>query len=166
MIVVDAPHAPGETAKVEGRLLDPKPWAVKEIDTVTGEWLLVRDRDPFVPAFYPPDIEASYFEGAQRPKFVLHRRREAELRRAKIAAVMAQTGKLVCEVPNCDFDFKERYDELGEGYVQVHHLIPLNKAPKEGRKIFLKDLAVVCANCHAMIHRNGECRPLQGLISE
>jgi 5-methylcytosine-specific restriction protein A len=43
-------------------------------------------------------------------------------------------------------------------------VIPLNKAPKEGRKIFLKDLAIVCANCHAMIHRNGECRPLEGLI--
>jgi 5-methylcytosine-specific restriction enzyme A len=107
----------------------------------------------------------SYFEGAQRPKYVLHRRREGELRRAKITEAMAKKGKLVCEVPNCGFDFKERYGTLGEGYAQVHHLIPLNKAPKEGRKIYLKDLAIVCANCHAMIHVRGKCRPLEGLLS-
>jgi len=28
----------------------------------------------------------------------------------------------------------------------------------EGRKIFLKDVAIVCANCHVMIHANGKCR--------
>jgi 5-methylcytosine-specific restriction protein A len=86
------------------------------------------------------------------------------MRRAKIAEALTKDGKLVCEVPSCKFDFKERYGPLGEGYAQVHHLIPLKKAPPEGRKIFLKDLAIVCANCHAMIHRNGDCRPLEGLI--
>jgi hypothetical protein len=34
------------------------------------------------------------------------------------------------------------------------------------RQIFLKDRAIVCANCHAMIHRNGDCRPLERLISQ
>ena len=29
-----------------------------------------------------------------------------------------------------------------------------------GREVKLKDLAVVCANCHAMIHIGGKCRPL------
>ena len=29
----------------------------------------------------------------------------------------------------------------------------------------LSDLAVVCCNCHAMIHRNGECRDLNTLIA-
>jgi hypothetical protein len=151
-------------SRVKARFLDPVSWAVKEFNVESGEWLLVRGLKPVVPAFSPPDIELSYFEGTQRVKFILHRRREAQLRRDKIAQVLARDGKLVCEVPNCEFDFKERYGSLGEGYAQVHHRIPLNKAPKEGRKIFLKDLAVVCANCHAMIHRNGKCRPLEGLL--
>ncbi|WP_422110022.1 hypothetical protein [Bradyrhizobium elkanii] len=43
--------------------------------------------------------------------------------------------------------------------------MPLHKAPKEGRQVLLKDLAIVCANCHAMIHTGGQCRPLEGLIS-
>jgi 5-methylcytosine-specific restriction enzyme A len=73
-------------------------------------------------------------------------------RRAEATA----SGKLICEVPNCGFDFKKRYGAIGDGYAQVHHLVPLKNAPFDGRKIFLKDLAVVCANCHVMIHRGGE----------
>ena len=30
----------------------------------------------------------------------------------------------------------------------------------------LADLAIVCANCHPMIHRDKESRPLQGLIRQ
>jgi 5-methylcytosine-specific restriction protein A len=151
-------------SKVSARLLDPIPWAVKAFNFETGEWLLVRGAKPTVPAFSPPDAELSYFEGTQRMRFILHRRREAELRRRKIAQTLELHGKLVCEVPNCNFDFSERYGPLGDGYAQVHHLIPLSKAPGEGRKIFLEDLAIVCANCHVMIHRNGKCRPLTGLL--
>ncbi|MBR1157582.1 HNH endonuclease [Bradyrhizobium elkanii] len=56
-------------------------------------------------------------------------------------------------------------DPLADNDAAVHHLIPLHKAPKEGRQVLLKDLAIVCANCHAMIHTGGQCRPLEGLIS-
>ena len=150
-------------SKVSARLLDPEPWAVKEYNLATGEWLLIRGAKPFAPAVETPDVELSFFEGKTRWRFVLHRKREAELRRAKIVEAMS-AGKLVCEVLNCGFDFEECYGPLGSGYAQAHHKIPLKKAPPEGRKIFLKDLAVVCANCHVMIHRGGECRPLEGLI--
>jgi 5-methylcytosine-specific restriction protein A len=170
VIVVDGKQRnPAEAkpvaSKVSARLLDSEPWAVKEYNLATGEWLLIRGAKPFAPAVETPDVELSFFEGKSRWRFVLHRKREAELRRAKIAEAMS-AGKLVCEVPNCGFDFEERYGALGSGYAQVHHKIPLKKAPPEGRKIFLKDLAVVCANCHVMIHRRGECRSIEGLISK
>ena len=69
VIVCITTRVAGVTSKVEGRLLDPEPWAVKEHNTATGEWLLVRGKEPLVPAFYPPDIETSYFEGSQRARF-------------------------------------------------------------------------------------------------
>jgi 5-methylcytosine-specific restriction protein A len=95
----------------------------------------------------------------------LHRRREAALRKKKLlASLIENDGVLRCEVPGCGFDFKARYGKLGEGYAHVHHKQPLADAPSEGTKTSLKDLAVVCANCHAMIHVGGECRPLGGLI--
>lgn len=150
-------------SQVNARLLDPLPWAVKDYNLGTGEWLLIRGAKPYAPAVESSDVELAYFEGTSRWRFVLHRKREAELRRAKISKVMS-VGRLVCEVPNCGFDFEKRYGEVGKDYAQVHHKTPLSNAPPEGRKISINDLAVVCANCHVMIHRWGQCRPLDGLI--
>lgn len=108
------------------------------------------------------DEELSAFEGKLRTFFVKHRERERRLRDAKIqAALRAGKGSLPCEVPGCGFDFLEVYGDLGAGYAQVHHKSPLGAAPGRGRRTDLDDLAIVCANCHAMIHRGGECRDLR-----
>jgi len=150
---------------VSGRLLDRTPWAVTEYNYETGECLLLRGEKPTPPPIDPPDLAASWFEGKRRQAFVYHRHREAQLRRAKIQDCLDRNGgRLVCEVPNCRFDFFDRYGALGKGYAQVHHLLPLSNSPPEGRKTQLKDLAIVCANCHVMIHIGGECRPLGNLI--
>ncbi len=91
-------------------------------------------------------------------------RRVRRLREAKIAeALKAGGGRLRCEVPRCGFDFEERYGELGRGYIHVHHREQLRGVV--GRRVRnVGDLAIVCANCHAMIHRFGQCRDLEGLI--
>jgi hypothetical protein len=140
-IVIDGkqrnPNAAQPVAsRVAARLLDPESWAVTEFNYETGEWLLIRGVRPPVPAVSAADAELSFFEGKQRPRFILHRRREGELRRKKIEQVLEANGKLVCEVPKCGFDFKERYGPVGQGYAQVHHLIPLNKAPRRVAKYF------------------------------
>lgn len=152
---------------VQARLLDPVGWAVTEFNDVTGECLLERGKHPVLPAIESPDLELSYFEGRQRRAFINHRHREGRARREKIDdAIRTSGGRLICEVPGCGFDFFRCYGDLGKGYAHVHHLRPLHKSPKEGRAVKLSDLAIVCANCHAMIHRGGECRELAGLISE
>ena len=61
------------------------------------------------------------------------------------------TGKLSCEV--CGFDFKARYGDLGEGYAECHHTIPVSQLKKQ-QKTKLSDLSILCANCHRMIHRS------------
>ena len=103
-------------------------------------------------------------EGAVRVKMIIHRQREAKLRERKIDDALAITGQLACEVPGCGFDFKKRYGSLGSRYAEVHHLKPLAARAKKGALTRLEDLAIVCANCHRMIHRGGECLPLEGLI--
>jgi predicted HNH restriction endonuclease len=103
-------------------------------------------------------------EGAVLQRLVSHRRREQKLRTAKIRQVLVRSGGVLrCEVPGCGFDFRVAYGTLGDGYAQVHHRRPLSTSD-ENQITTLDDLAVVCANCHAMIHRNGECRPLEQLI--
>ena len=42
--------------------------------------------------------------------------------------------------------------ELGEGYIHVHHRVPLHFTGEIENK--LEDLILVCANCHVMIHRH------------
>ena len=57
---------------------------------------------------------------------------------------------LSCEV--CGFNFKEQYGDLGKDYCEVHHKIPLSLLKKSTRTE-LSDLAIVCSNCHRMLHR-------------
>lgn len=112
------------------------------------------------------DDEISSFEGEERITLIRHRRREHKLRAAKLKeALEAGNGRLKCEVPRCGFDFYEVYGELGFEFAQIHHLQPLgDRSTPSVTK--LNDLAIVCANCHAMIHRSGACRPLEGLIPQ
>lgn len=122
------------------------------------------------PAFLPstsinPAEDEDGYEGQVKKLLVKHRRRESRKRKQKIAdAIRRNNGRLICEVPNCGFDFHAKYGELGAGFAEVHHKKPLSKAPRAGTTVKLVDLAIVCANCHRMIHVGGQCRPLVGLI--
>lgn len=90
--------------------------------------------------------------------------RDAALRNAKIEqARKASGGRLICEVPGCGFDFESVYGVTGKGFAHVHHVEQLSSR-KGRRQTSLDQLKIVCANCHAMIHRYGECRDIEGLI--
>jgi serine/threonine protein kinase len=72
-------------------------------------------------------------------------------------------GRLACEA--CGFDFAQVYGKLGEGFIECHHTKPVSKLRK-GDKTKLSDLALVCANCHRMLHRGGETLTLGMLRSK
>ena len=156
-----------KASAVKWRLLDEEPWAVTQYDYATRECIIMRGVPPPPTSCSSVDVELSAFEGTKRKAFIWHRHREARLRREKIKQALADNGgRLLCEVPNCGFDFNEKYGSLGGGYIQVHHREQLNTSPPSGRRVTLNDLAVVCANCHAMVHRGGECRELDTLIAD
>ena len=74
-------------------------------------------------------------------------------RNRKLAEKAKKIHGYACQA--CNFSFEERYGELGTGYIEAHHLTPLHK-PK-GQKITLNsktDFAVLCSNCHRMIHKS------------
>jgi len=52
----------------------------------------------------------------------------------------------------CSMRFRDTYGEVGEGYAEAHHLVPLSRL-KGARETQLVDLVTVCANCHRMLHR-------------
>ncbi len=53
----------------------------------------------------------------------------------------------------CSINFKEKYGELGEGFIHIHHVKPLYSLEQEVVIDPRQDLVPVCPNCHAMIHR-------------
>jgi hypothetical protein len=58
----------------------------------------------------------------------------------------------------CDLNFKERYGEFGNGFFEVHLLRPIATL-EEGVAVtydIAADFAVLCANCHRMIHRSAD----------
>ncbi len=144
------------TGNVQYRLLDPSPWTVESYDDDTGDIGLIRGVHRGLVGL-DQDAEEGAIEGLEYWKLAKHRRREASLRDEKIQrASNGNGGRLLCEVKGCGFDFAQKYGELGELYAHVHHLKPLGERSAEGERTRLDDLAIVCANCHAMIHRRGQ----------
>ena len=66
------------------------------------------------------------------------------------AACIAHHGH-TCTV--CGFDFAMEFGVLGEGFIHVHHIVPIGKMSKQYEIDPIADLIPVCPNCHAMVHR-------------
>ena len=94
----------------------------------------------------------SYEEGKRRLVHHLQAERNPTVvKEAKRVFRQRHNGNLHCEV--CSFDFRQTYgDELGEGYIEAHHLRPLANYD-EGEQTKISDLILLCANCHRMVHR-------------
>jgi 5-methylcytosine-specific restriction protein A len=54
----------------------------------------------------------------------------------------------------CGMSFGDRYGAIGEGFIHVHHKIPVSIIAKEYQLDPVADLVPVCPNCHAMLHRS------------
>ena len=89
-------------------------------------------------------------EGRMKARISTHRERSPRLR----AAAFHLHGHC-CNV--CGFDFEKSYGPWGRDFAEVHHLDMLGAASKHGREVNVAtDLAVVCANCHRMLHRKAK----------
>jgi hypothetical protein len=63
----------------------------------------------------------------------------------------SKNKRLFCEV--CNFDFHKAYGERGLNYIEAHHTIPVSEMlPSQKTKI--SDMAMVCSNCHKILHRS------------
>jgi 5-methylcytosine-specific restriction protein A len=102
---------------------------------------------PAIPEADEDDIEAD--EGRLLTRLHRVRERDRRLVERKKATVLAKQGSLPCEV--CGFDFAIIYGELGERFIEAHHILPLAQAG--ATKTRPSDLALVCSNCHRMLHR-------------
>jgi 5-methylcytosine-specific restriction protein A len=150
--------ADGKTGLPRGAHADEAVWTEFAEDAVrcqqVAEAILAALDDPEVGAAWSEsDIDEGLQEAAEgrlltRKHFA--RERNRKLVESKRKQAMKRHGKLVCEA--CGFDFTVRYGHRGEGFIECHHTRPLTTVA-EGHKTHIDDLALVCANCHRMIHR-------------
>ena len=53
----------------------------------------------------------------------------------------------------CKFNFEEKYGKLGEGFIEIHHVILLSSFNNKKITDPNTDLIPLCSNCHRMVHR-------------
>jgi hypothetical protein len=69
----------------------------------------------------------------------------------------------------CGFNFEEKYGSIGEGFIHIHHIVPLEDIGDSYIVNPIKDLIPLCPNCHAMAHKRKPpftVLELQELLSE
>lgn len=86
------------------------------------------------------------YEGAAILKLVKQYER-SRLNRAACIEIHGTDCKI------CGFNFYHYYGYLGDGFIHIHHIVPVSEIG--GRYIIdpENDLMPVCPNCHSMLHR-------------
>jgi len=112
-------------------------------ESVLAEWHIARQQ--------PPDLDLDDEgspEGHALERLHLIRERDPKLRASKIYDTRRKLGHIRCEV--CNFDFEQFYGRRGRDYIECHHKVALSLSGST--RTTLNDLALLCSNCHRMIH--------------
>lgn len=106
------------------------------------------------------DTESAFAEGTEA--YRLHRTLERDTALAALAKQLRLQLDHALKCEACDFDFAATYGELGAGYIEAHHTTPVSLL-KGSRATKVSELALVCANCHRMLHRSNPLLDIAGL---
>jgi 5-methylcytosine-specific restriction protein A len=123
------------------------------------------ERGEFANLTVPVEDEVlEYDEGALVLRRHVSRERDPRLRKDKIETLIRRGMPVACEA--CGFDFETTYGQRGHGFIECHHKVPLHVGGVRVSK--LADLALLCSNCHRMIHRSPWLTPeeLRQIISD
>ena len=95
-----------------------------------------------------------------RRRLVVHLQRERN--QTVVRNKKGQAASLDCEV--CGFSFDRVYGEAATNYCEVHHLLPLSEV-EHSTQTRMEDLAILCANCHRVVHLRNPPFPLDQVRS-
>jgi len=115
----------------------------------TGTWGL-RNYTPNENNVDLDDDNNSFPEGRKRKREHIVRERNPNVVRIAKEKFRSEHNKLYCEV--CKFSFVDKYGEIGEDFIEGHHIIPVSEM-REGDTTEPEDIILLCSNCHRMVHR-------------
>jgi len=124
-------------------------------DELEAEWRRhVHNTLGYIPAAINDSVndpdEMEFPEG--RGSYRLHRHIERNSQLIDAAKAKAKRdGRLYCWV--CHFDFAKVYGKRGDGFIEAHHTIPVSQLG-DNASTKIDDIAMVCSNCHRMLHRD------------
>lgn len=111
-------------------------------------------------------FDSEFPEGKEiERKHRLRERNQSVIKSAK-DLFKQKNGKLYCQV--CGFDFQNKYGDIGFDFIEGHHTVPISELKGEV-KTKVKDVALVCSNCHRMLRRKRpwlKMEKLQELINK
>ena len=90
--------------------------------------------------------ENMHMEGNKNKRLITFYERDPGLKRK---VVLIHGTKCIV----CGFDFEKAYGEIGENYIEAHHINPLHKMDGKREINPNTEMTVLCANCHRMVHR-------------
>jgi len=99
---------------------------------------------------YIDEDEEDFPEGTLFYRRHRFRERNSALVKAAKERFLEKHGRLFCEC--CKFNFEDQYGEIGSAFIEAHHVLPVSDLSHSG-KTKVEDLAMLCSNCHRMVHR-------------
>jgi predicted HNH restriction endonuclease len=145
----------GRVGMSNGNKLEPEVWEefYGRMDALGAQCRSIRAAIRELPNTLESSEEIDGFAEAQEGRLLtkLHLRRErsVQLISKKKEFALKKSGKLECEA--CGFDFARVYGARGHGFIECHHTKPVHSFG-DGHRTTTDDLALLCANCHRMIH--------------
>ncbi|GJL58114.1 MAG: hypothetical protein NPIRA03_09710 [Nitrospirales bacterium] len=132
---------------------------IRDIGEILEIYSFLVDRDKEVGEEEDFGVKEKNFEDLR--KFRAHKRYE---RNQGLAKKAKKIHKYKCQA--CGFHFVEVYGPIGKDFIEAHHLRTLSLF--KGQKVSFDpkaDFAVLCSNCHRMIHRYEDPGDLKGFRS-
>lgn len=119
-----------------------KPEVIEELEEKWADFL-TKQGIVYIPSTIPKE---RYTEGTVTQILQNRYERDPKARQACIGHY-----GLSCAV--CEFNFEEKYGDIGKDFIHVHHLIQISTRKEVYVIDPINDLIPVCPNCHSMLHK-------------
>jgi ribosomal protein L37AE/L43A len=142
------PKQQNSIRRLQPELMDP------EVARLVNEQSMAHQVGPRGTAILASCAEAPYIPSTPegRRRLISHFRIERSAAAAKDAKERYLASNPLGSCEACGFSFIKMYGDHGAGYVEAHHRIPLSLLAEPAIPS-RDDFAMVCANCHRMLHR-------------
>lgn len=114
-----------------------------------GHWGLL-DFEPYDNNVDLTEDDIGFEEGKLLLREHIYRERNQRIIKLAKDKFKKEHGQLYCQI--CGFNYEKVYGEIGNDYIEAHHIIPISSL-NSTHKTMVNDIVLVCANCHRMLHK-------------